>query len=43
MVYSALRVIDPSGGGTGRVIAGTGQLTGAHNLDAVKAALKTTR
>jgi len=37
------RVIDPSGGGTGRVIAATGQLTGAHNLDAVKAALKTTR
>ena len=30
-------------GGTGRVIAATGQLTGAHNLDAVKAALKTTR
>ena len=29
--------------GTGRVIAATGQLTGAHNLDAVKAALKTTR
>ena len=27
----------------GRVIAATGQLTGAHNLDAVKAALKTTR
>jgi len=25
------------------VIAATGQLTGAHNLDAVKAALKTTR
>ena len=37
------RVIDPSGGGTGRVIAATGQLTGAHNLDAVKAALNTTR
>ena len=33
----------PSDGGTGRVIARTGQLTGAHNLDAVKAALKTTR
>ena len=40
---SFMRVIDPSGGGTGRVIAATGQLTGAHNLDAVKAALKTTR
>ena len=41
--WGYLRVIDPSGGGTGRVIAATGQLTGAHNLDAVKAALKTTR
>ena len=39
----AVSFIDPSGGGTGRVIAATGQLTGAHNLDAVKAALKTTR
>ena len=42
-VWGYLRVIDPSGGGTGRVIAATGQLTGAHNLDAIKAALKTTR
>ena len=43
LLWGYLRVIDPAGGGTGRVIAATGQLTGAHNLDAVKAALKITR